>query len=46
VIPADHKWYARWAVQTLLIDTLNGIDPKWPAADYDVAAEKVRLSAT
>jgi PPK2 family polyphosphate:nucleotide phosphotransferase len=46
VIPADHKWYARWAVQTLLIDTLNGIDPRWPAADYDVAAEKRRLSAT
>jgi len=46
VIPADHKWYARWAVQHLLLGALQGIDPRWPAATYDVAAEKERLAAT
>src|SRR5699024_753319 len=30
VIPADRKWYARIAVQQLLIDALTDIDPQWP----------------
>jgi PPK2 family polyphosphate:nucleotide phosphotransferase len=46
VVPADHKWYARWAVQQLLIDALTDIDPQWPAADFDVEAEKARLAAS
>ncbi|MDI9890957.1 polyphosphate kinase 2 family protein [Microbacterium sp. IEGM 1404] len=44
VVPADRKWYARLAVQRLLIDALADIDPQWPAADYDVATEKQRLA--
>ncbi|GAA1221232.1 hypothetical protein GCM10009655_21010 [Rhodoglobus aureus] len=44
VIPANHKWYARWAVQQLLLEALEEIDPQWPAADYDVEAEKGRLA--
>lgn len=46
VVPADRKWYARLAVQQLLLDALTDIDPQWPAADYDIAAEKLRLAAT
>lgn len=46
VIPANAKWYARLAVQDLLLGVLETIDPQWPAADYDVAYEKRRLSAT
>ncbi|MBX9472426.1 PPK2 family polyphosphate kinase [Microcella sp.] len=46
VVPADRKWYARLAVQTLLLDALEKIDPQWPAADFDVEAEKKRLAAT
>lgn len=46
VVPANHKWYARWAVQQLLLDALEGIDPQWPGADYDVEAEKKRLAAS
>ena len=46
VVPANAKWYARLAVQALLIDVLERIDPQWPAADFDVAAEKARLAAT
>ena len=46
VVPADRKWYARLAVQQLLIDALADIDPQWPAADYDVASEKQRLAAS
>lgn len=44
VVPANRKWYARLAVQALLLDALEDIDPHWPAADFDVAAEKKRLA--
>ncbi|MEZ5187506.1 MAG: polyphosphate kinase 2 family protein [Microbacterium sp.] len=46
VVPADAKWYAHLAVQALLLDALEEIDPQWPAADFDVAVEKRRLAAT
>ena len=39
-MPADRKWYARWAVQQLLLDALDDLDPQWPAADFDVEHEK------
>lgn len=46
VVPANRKWFARLAVQQLLLETLQGIDPQWPAADFDVEVEKKRLAAT
>ncbi len=46
VVPADRKWFARLAVHELLVEALEGIDPQWPAADFDVAAERERLLAT
>ncbi|MBN8206601.1 polyphosphate kinase 2 family protein [Microbacterium esteraromaticum] len=46
VVPANRKWYARLAVQELLLDALECIDPQWPAADYDIEAEKRRLEAS
>src|SRR5690606_15382971 len=30
VVPADRKWYARLAVQRLLLDALRRLDPQWP----------------
>ncbi|WP_246318644.1 PPK2 family polyphosphate kinase [Glaciibacter psychrotolerans] len=46
VVPADKKWYARIAVQHLLIDALSRMNLDWPAATFDVAVEKARLAAT
>ena len=46
VVPADRKWFARLAVQELLLQTLIDIDPQWPTADFDVAAEMRRLAAS
>jgi PPK2 family polyphosphate:nucleotide phosphotransferase len=46
VVPADRKWYARLAVTNLLLEHLEAMDPKWPAADFDVEAEKERLALT
>ncbi|MGP4977967.1 PPK2 family polyphosphate kinase [Brachybacterium tyrofermentans] len=46
VVPADRKWYARLAVQQLLLDALRSIDPQWPEADFDVDEQTARLQET
>ena len=43
VVPADKKWFRNLAVGQLLLDTLRGLDPQWPDADFDVEAETKRL---
>ncbi|GAA4699063.1 PPK2 family polyphosphate kinase [Nocardioides nanhaiensis] len=43
VVPADRKWYRNLAVANLLLETLRGIDPQWPLADFDVEGERRRL---
>jgi PPK2 family polyphosphate:nucleotide phosphotransferase len=40
VVPANKKWYARIAVQQLLLDALEGLNLKWPVPDMDVAMER------
>ena len=44
VIPADRKWYARWAVTSILHEQLRAMDPQYPAADFDVEEQKARLA--
>ena len=46
VVPADRKWYARLAVQHILITALERLDLQWPAATFNVEAEKARLAAS
>jgi PPK2 family polyphosphate:nucleotide phosphotransferase len=46
VVPADRKWYARVAVQRLVVAALEGLKLDWPPADFDVAVEKTRLAAS
>jgi PPK2 family polyphosphate:nucleotide phosphotransferase len=46
VVPADHKWYARLAVQHLLIDALKRMNLTWPPATFDVETEQARLAAS
>jgi PPK2 family polyphosphate:nucleotide phosphotransferase len=31
VVPADRKWYRNWAVSRILIETLQDMDPRYPA---------------
>lgn len=45
-VPADRKWYARLAVTEILVRALADVDPRWPAAGFDVSAERTRLDAT
>ena len=39
VIPADTKWFTRYLVSELLADTLEAMDPQWPALDPGEAAK-------
>jgi PPK2 family polyphosphate:nucleotide phosphotransferase len=45
VIPSDKKWYRNLAIGRLLRDTLHDMDPQWPQPDFDVKAERKRLTA-
>jgi PPK2 family polyphosphate:nucleotide phosphotransferase len=44
VVPADRKWYRNWAISTLLAETLEGIDPRYPPSALDVEALRARLA--
>ncbi|HET7487998.1 MAG TPA: polyphosphate kinase 2 family protein [Acidimicrobiales bacterium] len=33
VVPADRKWYRNWAVSTILVETLEHLDPQYPPGD-------------
>lgn len=44
VVPADRKWYARLAVQQLLLEHLAAMDLTWPTADFNLATERARLA--
>ena len=44
VIPSDKKWYRNLAIGRLLYDNLHRLDPQWPGADFEVAAERRRLT--
>ena len=46
VVPADRKWYARLAVQHLLLGALQSLELGWPTPDYDVDAQKARLASS
>ena len=43
VIPADRKWYRNFAIGNLIHEALTDLDPQWPAPDYDVVEQRLRL---
>ena len=38
VVPADHKWVSGVAAATILLETLEAIDPKLPPPSADLDA--------
>ena len=44
IIPCDKKWYSRLAITELLIEALKTLNMSWPPPDFDVKAEKKRLT--
>ncbi|MBA2610194.1 MAG: polyphosphate kinase 2 family protein [Actinobacteria bacterium] len=33
VVPADHKWYRNWVVMSVLVDSLEQMNPQYPSSD-------------
>ncbi|MEJ5927179.1 PPK2 family polyphosphate kinase [Corynebacterium sp. H128] len=46
VVPSDNKPYARMVVRFLLLGALRDMNLEWPAANFDIAAEKARVAAS
>jgi polyphosphate kinase 2 (PPK2 family) len=46
VVPGDHKWYSRLAVQDILLTHLRALNVDWPGPTYDVAAQRARVEAS
>jgi PPK2 family polyphosphate:nucleotide phosphotransferase len=44
IVPADRRWYRNWAVERLVVETLEELDPAFPRPDLDVQALKSRLA--
>lgn len=44
LIPSGRKWYRNWAVAQLLLEHLESLNLEWPKANFDVEAEKKRLT--
>jgi PPK2 family polyphosphate:nucleotide phosphotransferase len=44
IVPANRKWYRNWAVERLVVETLEELDPAYPRPDLDVQALKERLA--
>jgi PPK2 family polyphosphate:nucleotide phosphotransferase len=47
VVPADRKWYRNWAVTNVLVEQLEAMALRWPAAPpgLDIEAQRARLLA-
>jgi PPK2 family polyphosphate:nucleotide phosphotransferase len=43
VVPADHKWFSRLAVQDILLTHLRELNAQWPKPTYDVAEQRARV---
>jgi PPK2 family polyphosphate:nucleotide phosphotransferase len=46
VIPADRKWHRDWLVSHLLVEILEGMEPAYPEAGFDVEAERRKVEAS
>ena len=44
LVPSGVKWYRNWAVAQLLFEHLEELKLEWPKANFDVEAEKNRLT--
>jgi PPK2 family polyphosphate:nucleotide phosphotransferase len=44
IVPADRKWYRNWAVERLVLETLDDLDPRYPRPPLDVAALEAGLA--
>jgi len=39
IVPADHKWYMRYLVSEIILDTLKDMNPQWPKSKKEEAEQ-------
>jgi PPK2 family polyphosphate:nucleotide phosphotransferase len=44
VVPSDRKWFRNLRIGELLLEALRAMDPQWPPVDFDIDAERQRLT--
>lgn len=44
IVPADRKWYRNWAVERLVVETLEELHPAFPRPNLNVRTLKDRLT--
>jgi PPK2 family polyphosphate:nucleotide phosphotransferase len=44
MVPSDRKWYRNWAIGSMLVDTLEEMNPQYPQPDFDIPRLKARLA--
>jgi PPK2 family polyphosphate:nucleotide phosphotransferase len=44
IVPADRKWYRNWAVERLVLETLEEMDPRLPRPPLDVPTLRAELA--
>lgn len=45
IIPADRKWFRNWAVGSVIVETLRGMNPRYPQPRLNIKALEARLKA-
>jgi len=45
VVPANHKWFARLAVQSIVVEKLRSLDLDWPLGTFNVDDARAQLLA-
>lgn len=43
MIPSDRKWFTRLAVAAAIVDTIESLNPQFPATDPRVKAELAKV---
>ena len=46
VVPGNHKWFSRLAVQDIILTHLQNLNPQWPGPTYDVAAQRADVATS
>ncbi len=45
VVPANHNWYRNLVVASVIVETLKGLNPEYPASTEDLEAYRKQLEA-
>jgi hypothetical protein len=42
-VPANYKWYRDWVIASILVDTLEKMDPRFPPPDPMIPFSRLKI---